>query len=115
MQRQWVRRFQYAPLACCETTNPLSRGHANRNHLGLPRRHVELSALELKLLRYFIEHKGATLSRDELLRNVWEYDAMPYSRTVDVHVSGLRQKIEETPSKPRHVVTVHGLGYKFVG
>lgn len=76
---------------------------------------VELSALELKLLHYFIEHRGATLSRDELLRNVWEYDAMPYSRTVDVHVSGLRQKIEETPSKPRYLVTVHGLGYKFVG
>jgi two-component system alkaline phosphatase synthesis response regulator PhoP len=76
---------------------------------------VELSALELKLLRYFIEHKGATLSRDELLRNVWEYDAMPYSRTVDVHVSGLRQKIEPSPAKPRYVLTVHGLGYKFVG
>lgn len=76
---------------------------------------VDLSALEFKLLRYFIEHRGATLSRDELLNRVWGYDAMPYSRTVDVHVSGLRQKIEENPSRPQYVVTVHRLGYKFVG
>ena len=76
---------------------------------------VELSALEFKLLRYFIEHRGATLSRDELLNRVWGYESMPYSRTVDVHVSGLRQKIEENPSHPQYVVTVHRLGYKFVG
>ena len=76
---------------------------------------VELSALEFKLLQYFIEHRGATLSRDELLNRVWGYDAMPYSRTVDVHVSGLRQKIEPNPSKPRYIATVHRLGYKFLG
>lgn len=76
---------------------------------------VDLSALEFKLLRYFIEHRGAALSRDELLNKVWGYEAMPYSRTVDVHVSGLRQKIEENPSRPQYLVTVHRLGYKFVG
>ena len=76
---------------------------------------VDLSALEFKLLRYFIEHRGATISRDELLNRVWGYEAMPYSRTVDVHVSGLRQKIEENPSRPQYVITVHRLGYKFVG
>jgi len=76
---------------------------------------VELSALEFKLLRYFIENRGATLSRDELLNRVWGYAAMPYSRTVDVHVSSLRQKIETNPSRPHYVVTVHRLGYKFVG
>lgn len=76
---------------------------------------IEVSALEFKLLRYFVEHRGATLSRDELLNRVWGYEAMPYSRTVDVHVSSLRQKIEENPSRPRYIVTVHGLGYKFEG
>lgn len=76
---------------------------------------IEVSALEFKLLRYFIEHRGATIGRDELLNRVWGYDAMPYSRTVDVHVSSLRQKIEENPSRPRYIVTVHGLGYKFEG
>lgn len=76
---------------------------------------LELSALEFKLLRYFIEHRGDTLSRDELLNKVWGYDSAPYSRTVDVHVSWLRQKIEESPSQPKYIVTVHRLGYKFLG
>lgn len=76
---------------------------------------VELSALEFKLLSYFIENRGAVLSRDELLDKVWGYDAMPVTRTVDVHVAALRQKIEPRPGRPRHIVTVHGRGYKFVG
>jgi two-component system alkaline phosphatase synthesis response regulator PhoP len=76
---------------------------------------IELSALEFKLLKYFIENRGATLSRDELLNRVWGYDASIYSRTVDVHVSGLRQKIEPNPSKPQYIITVHKLGYRFLG
>jgi two-component system alkaline phosphatase synthesis response regulator PhoP len=76
---------------------------------------VELSALEFKLLKYFIENRGATLSRDELLSRVWGYDAAIHSRTVDVHVSGLRQKIEPHPARPQYVVTVHKLGYRFLG
>ena len=75
---------------------------------------VELSAREFKLLRHFIEHRGATLSRDALLAEVWGYDEMPLTRTVDVHVAGLRQKIDN-PKSPEFIVTVHGLGYKFVG
>jgi len=76
---------------------------------------VELSAREFKLLRYFIEHRGATLSRDALLSQVWGYEDMPLTRTVDVHVAGLRQKLEANPKAPEYIVTVHGLGYKFVG
>jgi two-component system, OmpR family, alkaline phosphatase synthesis response regulator PhoP len=76
---------------------------------------VELSALEFKLLRYLIEHRGATLSRDELLNEVWGYDAMPSTRTVDVHVAWLRQKLEPNPRHPQFILTVHGLGYKFAG
>jgi two-component system alkaline phosphatase synthesis response regulator PhoP len=76
---------------------------------------VELSAREFKLLRHFVEHRGATLSRDELLSDVWGYDEMPLTRTVDVHVAGLRQKVEANPKSPEFIVTVHGLGYKFVG
>ena len=74
---------------------------------------VGLSAREYKLLRYFIEHRGATLSRDELLNEVWGYNSMPSTRTVDVHVAWLRQKIEDNPRHPVHILTVHGLGYKF--
>jgi len=76
---------------------------------------VDLSARELKLLRHFIEHRGATLSRDELLTEVWGYDEMPLTRTVDVHVAGLRQKIEANPKVPEYILTIHGLGYKFTG
>jgi len=78
-------------------------------------RPIELSAREFKLLRFFIEHRGATVSRDELLSQVWGYDEMPLTRTVDVHVAGLRQKIETNPKSPTFIVTIHGLGYKFVG
>jgi two-component system alkaline phosphatase synthesis response regulator PhoP len=76
---------------------------------------VELSAREFQLLRYFIENRDSVLSRDELLNNVWGYDAMPSTRTVDVHVAWLRRKIEANPKHPEHIRTVHGMGYKFVG
>ena len=74
-----------------------------------------LAAKEFQLLRYFIEHRGATISRDELLHQVWGYQATPSTRTVDVHVAWLRQKIEPNPRVPRYILTVHGLGYKFAG
>lgn len=76
---------------------------------------VELSALEFKLLQYLIEHRGIALSRDELLDEVWGYDAMPTTRTVDVHIAWLRQKVESNPRRPQFIATVHGLGYKFTG
>lgn len=76
---------------------------------------VELSALEFSLLRYFIEHRGTALTREELLNEVWGYNSMPSTRTVDVHVAWLRQKLETNPRHPRFILTVHGRGYKFVG
>jgi two-component system alkaline phosphatase synthesis response regulator PhoP len=78
-------------------------------------RAVDLSALEFKLLSYLVEHRDQLLSRDQLLHEVWGYEATPYSRTVDVHVASLRHKLEPTPSKPRFILTFHGRGYKFVG
>ncbi len=78
-------------------------------------RPIELSAKEFHLLRYFLEHRGATISRDELLQEVWGYEHTPSTRTVDVHVAWLRQKLEANPKMPQLIVTVHGLGYKFVG
>ena len=71
---------------------------------------LEVSAREFKLLKYFIEHRGATLSRDELLNEVWGYNAMPSTRTVDVHIAWLRQKLESNPRRPEHIHTIHGLG-----
>lgn len=75
---------------------------------------VSLSALELKLLRYLIERHGEVIGRDELLDRVWGYDASAQTRTVDVHMASLRQKLEPVPAHPRYLVTVHRLGYKFV-
>jgi two-component system, OmpR family, alkaline phosphatase synthesis response regulator PhoP len=76
---------------------------------------LDLSAKEFQLLKYFIEHRGSTLSRDALLQHVWGYSAMPSTRTVDVHVAWLRQKLEPNPRVPQYILTVHGLGYKFAG
>lgn len=74
---------------------------------------VNLSAREFQLLRFFLENPGVTLSREELLTRVWGYQAATFTRTVDVHVSGLRQKLEAEPKQPRYFLTVQGLGYKF--
>jgi two-component system alkaline phosphatase synthesis response regulator PhoP len=76
---------------------------------------VALSAMEFKLLAYFIQHRGELLSRNELLDKVWGYDAMPTTRTVDVHVAALRQKLERNPSRPEHILTAHRRGYRFAG
>lgn len=79
------------------------------------RQPVELSAMEFKLLQFLIENRGVVHSRDHLLDAVWGYDAMPSTRTVDVHVAWLRQKLEQNPRHPKYIQTVHGLGYKFTG
>jgi two-component system alkaline phosphatase synthesis response regulator PhoP len=76
---------------------------------------VPLSSMEWRLLCYFIEHRGALLTRNELLDNVWGYDAMPQTRTVDVHVGALRQKLERVPARPEFILTVHRQGYRFKG
>lgn len=76
---------------------------------------VVFSAREFHLLRYLVEHRGAIVSREELLTEVWGYDAMTSTRTVDVHVAWLRQKIEDNPKFPVWILTVRGMGYKFTG
>ena len=75
---------------------------------------IELSAMEFKLLQHLIENQGQVHSRNDLLDAVWGYDAMPSTRTVDVHVAWLRQKLEINPKHPQFIQTVHGFGYKFV-
>lgn len=76
---------------------------------------VYLSAREFQLLRYFIERAGSTIPRVELLRSVWGYDTNTLTRTVDMHVASLREKLEENPRHPELIITVAGVGYKFVG
>jgi two-component system alkaline phosphatase synthesis response regulator PhoP len=74
---------------------------------------VALAGKELQLLRYLIDQRGRVVSREELLRNVWEYQSDVSSRTIDVHVAWLRQKLEDQPQNPRHIHTVRGKGYRF--
>jgi DNA-binding response OmpR family regulator len=76
---------------------------------------VEVSAKEFELLKYFIFHSGETLSRERLLSEVWGYEHFPTTRTVDAHIVRLRQKLEPSPEQPHFFLTVHGVGYKFVG
>jgi two-component system, OmpR family, alkaline phosphatase synthesis response regulator PhoP len=76
---------------------------------------IGLSAREFQLLRFFIEHRGTALSRETILNHVWGYDSMPTTRTIDTHVTWLRQKFEENPRFPKYIITVHGFGYKFAG
>jgi DNA-binding response OmpR family regulator len=75
---------------------------------------LELSAREYRLLRYLVAKKGIVVTRDELLDEVWGYNSYPSTRTVDNHIARLRQKIENDCDEPRRILTVHGVGYKFV-
>jgi DNA-binding response OmpR family regulator len=76
---------------------------------------IELTPREFRLLGYFLAHQGEVVTREELLDAVWGYDTIPFTRTVDTHIAKLRKKIEDDSSDPQHLITVHRLGYKFVG
>jgi two-component system alkaline phosphatase synthesis response regulator PhoP len=86
------------------------RYEATRSGQGL-----ELSPREFELLKYFIQHRGETITRDQLLDDVWGYDNYPFTRTVDNHIAKLRQKVEAVPADPKYIITVHRVGYKFLG
>jgi DNA-binding winged helix-turn-helix (wHTH) protein len=75
---------------------------------------VNLTAMEFKVLSFFVSNPNRVFSRDQLLNEVWGYDNYPCSRTVDNHVLKLRQKLELEPAEPVHFRTVHGIGYKFI-
>ena len=75
---------------------------------------LDLSPREFELLRYLIERKGETVSREKLLEDVWGYESYPSTRTVDTHIAKLRAKIGDSGSDPRYILTIHGVGYKFV-
>lgn len=76
---------------------------------------VQFTALEFDILRYFIEHRGRTVSRKQLLRDVWGISGDITTRTIDRHVASLRKKIEDDPNAPVYIETVYGIGYKFQG
>jgi DNA-binding response OmpR family regulator len=75
---------------------------------------VRLTRAEFNLLAFFLQNPGKPLSRDVLLNSVWGYDSFPNTRTVDAHVVRLRQKLEQQAETPRHFLTLHGVGYRFL-
>ena len=75
---------------------------------------VRLTRKEFDLLRYLVEHPGEVITRDRLLDEVWGYEQFPTTRTVDTHILRLRQKFEDDPERPAHILTAHGQGYRFV-
>ena len=76
---------------------------------------IDFTAREFDLLRYFVQHTGQVVTREQILNQVWGYEESPTTRTIDNFVAKLRQKIEKAPHEPEHILTVHGAGYKFVG
>jgi DNA-binding response OmpR family regulator len=86
-----------------------------KNEATLGEEMLDLSPREFKILKYFIEHQGEVVTRDQLLDAVWGYDSFPFTRTVDTHIAKLRHKIKDDPANARHILTVHRAGYKFIG
>ena len=75
---------------------------------------TDLTSLEVDILKYLIAHKGEVVSRDALLDKVWGYERFPTTRTIDNHILKMRKKIEDDPSRPRHILSVYGEGYRFI-
>jgi len=103
--REQVDTYEFGDVAVNFKTHEATRA-------GKP---VRLSAREFELLRFFLERRGEVVTREQLLDGVWGYENMPFTRTVDMHIAKLRKKIEESPHEPRFLVTVHRVGYKFLG
>lgn len=106
-----VRKAQLTPVSQFEFGSvrvDFTREEVRRN--GQP---VELSGKEMELLRYLVNCRGQTLSRENILHHVWRGQEFITQRTVDVHIASLRQKLEEVPGTPQHIVTARGEGYRF--
>jgi two-component system alkaline phosphatase synthesis response regulator PhoP len=102
--RKRLARYRFADVELDFETYAATKGGAL----------LELSPREFDLLRYLIERKGETVTRDRLLEDVWGYESYPSTRTVDTHIAKLRAKIGDSGSEPKFILTIHGAGYKFV-
>ncbi|GAB4530435.1 MAG: response regulator transcription factor [Anaerolineales bacterium] len=115
-----LRRVEMdSPPEGTTTANGLASGNLvidhTRHEVRLNGQPLTLKPREYDLLRYLMQHRGRALSREQILRQVWGWDYTGNSRTVDVHIRWLREKIESDPTSPRRIVTVRGAGYRFDG
>lgn len=101
--RAAVARFEFNGVEA-----DFESGQVRRN--GAP---VSMAAKELQLLRYLIDRRGAVVTREDLLQHVWQYQSDVSSRTIDVHIAWLRQKLEDYPQHPKYIQTIRGVGYRF--
>jgi two-component system, OmpR family, alkaline phosphatase synthesis response regulator PhoP len=101
--RTRLERYQFDSVSVDFVRNEVSKNGST----------VSLAAKEIELLRYLIERRDKVVTREELLEAVWEYQPGVSSRTIDVHVAWLRQKLEQNPQNPRYIHTVRGVGYRF--
>jgi len=101
--RTQVRTFEFSDVQVDFESGQVSKA-------GAP---IALAAKEMQLLRYLVDRRGKVVTREELLQNVWEYQSDVNSRTIDVHVAWLRQKLEENQQSPKHIHTIRGKGYRF--
>jgi two-component system, OmpR family, alkaline phosphatase synthesis response regulator PhoP len=108
LRRTPVRRSEPRVFCFDNISVDFRRSEVSRDNLPIP-----LSAREFQLLAYLIDRRGQDVSRDDLLADVWGYQDLPTTRTVDVHMAWLRQKLEENPKIPRYLLTVRGVGYRF--
>jgi DNA-binding response OmpR family regulator len=110
-------RLRRAKRPAASPPRPLAAGDLRvdlvRREVRKGGRVVDLRLKEFELLAFLMEHPGRTVTRGELLRQIWGYEAYGGSRTVDVHVNRLREKIEDEPERPTRIVTVRGVGYRF--
>jgi two-component system, OmpR family, alkaline phosphatase synthesis response regulator PhoP len=108
-----VRKEQGIPVKTCSFGDvEVDFERAEAHKAGLP---VNMAAKELQLLRYLVDNRQRVVSREEILRKVWEYSSEVSSRTIDVHIAWLRQKLEDNPQSPKHIETIRGRGYRFTG
>lgn len=104
-----------------ETISEIEETSFGKNHVDFKKleitrnkRKIEMSVMEFKILKYFVQHEGEVVTREMLLDNVWGFENYPTTRTVDNFIMSLRKHIEEKSSSPKHLITVHKAGYKFV-
>lgn len=102
------RRFQDDSISCGNITLDKIRGIAYKNGIQL-----NMTSKELDLLIYFIENKGQVITKEQLFNKIWGFDSFSEPQTLTVHIKWLREKIEDDPKNPRHILTVWGKGYRF--
>jgi len=118
VRRAIRRRTARAPETAAAASDTCQVGDVTidftRMQLSRAGRALMATAQEFKILKFLVQNPERVISREELLNAVWGYQHYPTTRTVDTHMAKLRQKLESDPANPSHIITVHGVGYKFV-